>query len=181
MKLSAMFKKVAIALAALGFTGCIMAGAAAAVSSVLRFEARTGARNHGGRLCRYEVTSSTQCARRCVQHQDCNSYNLGPVALNVGGDGIGRNSRSCELAITDNNLLTTITREVGWTYMLGNSEHSLDRLNLICFSGEQLANGCALGLVQNCFTIMLLKAASPPAASCMIMIMQVHHAKIVRL
>ena len=173
--------KVAIALTTLGFICSIMLNAAAAASSVVRFEARTGARYYSGRIRRYEVKSSTQCARRCVQHQDCNSYNLGPVALNVGGDGIGQNSRSCELAKTDNNSLTTITKEVGWTYMLGNSEHSLDRLNLICFSGEQLANGCALGLVQNCFTIMLLKAASPPASSCMIMIMQVHHAKIVPL
>ena len=112
-------KKVIIVFAALGFTGCIMTGAAAAVSRVAWFEARTGERNHGGRLSSYEVKSSTQCAHRCVQHQECNSYNLGPVALNDGGDGSGGNSRSCELVKTDNSSLTTITEEAGWTFMSG--------------------------------------------------------------
>ena len=118
MELSVMLKKVVIVFAALGFTGCIMKGAAAAVSSVVRFEKRTGARHHGGTLANYEVKSSKQCALRCVQHQECNSYNLGPVALS-SGDGKSQNSRSCELAKTSNNSLTTITGEAGWTYMLG--------------------------------------------------------------
>ena len=48
MELCVMLKNVVIASAALGFTTCTMPGAAAVVSNVVRFEARAGARNHGG-------------------------------------------------------------------------------------------------------------------------------------
>ena len=96
--------------------GCIIPHATTAVSSAAWFKTRTGARHHGGKLANYEVKSSTQCALRCVQHQECNSYNLGPVSLG-GGGGSGGNSRSCELVKTDNNSSTTVTEEAGWTYM----------------------------------------------------------------
>ena len=101
--------------------GCIIPHATTAVSSVVRFKTRTGARNHGGRLSSYEVKSNTKCALRCVQHQECNSYNLGPVSLNDGATHSGRNSRSCELVKTDHNSLATITEEAGWSFFINNS------------------------------------------------------------
>ena len=116
---SVIFKRFAISLATLGFTAHIILDAATVVSGVgVLFETRTGARNHGGRLSRYEVNSSKHCAVRCVQHRECNSYNLGPVPMSGGGGG-GGNSRSCELVKTDHNSVAAITEAAGWTFAIG--------------------------------------------------------------
>ena len=79
-----------------------------------------GYRNADGILGEYDVVSSMQCALECAQHQQCNSYNLGPVEL-YGDDGgrVSGDRRSCELVKTDNDSLTTLTEEAGWTFATG--------------------------------------------------------------
>ena len=136
---SVIFKRFAISLATLGFTAHIILDAATVVSGVgVLFETRTGARNHGGRLSRYEVNSSKHCAVRCVQHRECNSYNLGPVPMRGGGDGGGGNSRSCELAKADGNATVSVMRKAGWTSFLKNL--ASNEPMFITMPGERLSD-----------------------------------------
>ena len=92
----------------------------AAVSAL--FNKRPESRNIGGVLARTQeaVTTDGACAAVCIQKHGCNSFNVGPAALALSGNGT-----DCELVRTDQHSLTSITQQPGWTLFTGKHRPAL--------------------------------------------------------
>ena len=80
------------------------------VSRQQRFTKRDGFRNTGGIIASFLAESVISCSTACASDADCNSFNLGPVA-------VGTNNRKlCDLVKTDQNWLANITEVPGWSF-----------------------------------------------------------------
>ena len=103
-----------------------------------RFVVRGGWKNFGGLLASSRARSRMDCMRACLRSQECNSVNLGSVL-------VGRNRVECELVMTDQNSLTSITEAPGWSLTLGESGADPYLYGSLCRC-VQLHNGIESGL-----------------------------------
>ena len=78
------------------------------------FTALSGLKNNGGVLRHLTVVSKFDCSAHCIRTSGCNSFNTGPTS----DDGRSREV-ACELVTTDQNSLTTIVEQPGWTLFVG--------------------------------------------------------------
>ena len=81
-----------------------------------RFTKRDGFRNTGGIIASFLAESVISCSTACASEAECNSFNLGPVA-------VGTNNRKlCDLVKTDQNTLANVTAVPGWSLHLRKHE-----------------------------------------------------------
>ena len=77
-----------------------------------KFIKREGFRNTGGIIASFLADSVISCSTACVSECECNSFNLGPVA-------VGTNNRKlCDLVETDQKSAANITEAPGWSLYL---------------------------------------------------------------
>ena len=81
-----------------------------------RFTKRDGFRNTGGIIASFLAESVISCSTACASECECNSFNLGPVAVGTN------NRKPCDLVKTDQNTLVNITEVPGWSLHLRKHE-----------------------------------------------------------
>ena len=92
----------------------LLAGFSKSVFVSKLFTALSGLKNNGGVLRHLTVVSKFDCSAHCIRTSGCNSFNTGPTS----DDGRSREV-ACELVTTDQNSLTTIVEQPGWTLFVG--------------------------------------------------------------
>ena len=79
------------------------------------FTALSGLKNNGGVLRHLTAASKLDCTDHCIRTSGCNSFNIGSSS-----DDDSRSRKvACELVTTDQNSLTTIAEQPGWTLFVG--------------------------------------------------------------
>ena len=81
-----------------------------------KFTKLDGFRNTGGIIASFLAESVISCSAACASECECNSFNLGPVAVGTN------NRKPCDLVKTDQNSLVNITEVHGWSLHLRKHE-----------------------------------------------------------